>query len=272
MLARTAGRLALGPGERHVRRVDLLRRQHPDREGEVPLVQASTELGRLTILGVGQDAAEASARGQHTIDLLERDPPLGTVDDPFGHTGPRPPLVVGAPVLRQEQAQADADRHLSPGQGERDQRLAVRPLAQLAAVLPFDPDRVLALLDQGGVVDHQHRVRPADQPVGGLHQLVLQRGRRPGRGRDEVVQLLRVAWGHPRRHRLDALALAGQDQALEVERRPASLGLTPQALQERLQPAFQLLLPTLCRWSGHHAPPPRASLGYERSASPNVAG
>ena len=40
---------------------------------------------------------------------------------------------------------------------------------------PFAVDRVLALLDKGGVVDHQHRLGPADDPVG----LPDQRARHP---------------------------------------------------------------------------------------------
>src|SRR3954463_15755073 len=105
------------------------------------------------------------------------------------------------------------------------------------------PDRVAALLHQGRVVHDQDRIRPADQPVGGLDQLVLERRGRPGRGGDEMVQLLGVGRRYPCRHRLHALALAGQEQALEVDRRPAPLRLAPQPLQERLEPALQLILP-----------------------------
>ena len=75
------------------------------------------------------------------------------------------PLRIAGPALGQEQAQADADRHLGAGQCERDQNLAVGPFAELAAVLPLHPDRVLALLHQRGVVDNQHRVRSADQAL-----------------------------------------------------------------------------------------------------------
>ena len=58
LLARAAGGLALGIRERHVRRIDLLRRQYAKGEGEPPLPQAGAELGRLAILSVGQNAAE----------------------------------------------------------------------------------------------------------------------------------------------------------------------------------------------------------------------
>src|SRR3954469_13131708 len=111
----------------------------------------------------------------------------------------------------------------------------------------------------------------ADEPVGRLHQLVLERRGRPGRGRDEVVQLLGIGRGHPRGHRLDALALARQDQALEVERRPAPLLLAPQPRQERPEPPFEFGLPTVSRRPLHRAPPPRASLRQERSAELKVA-
>ena len=79
----------------------------------------------------------------------------------------------------------------------RDQGLAIGRLAELAAVLALDPDRVPALPHQRGVAHHQRRVRPAHQPVAGLHQLLLQRARGPGRGRDEVGPLPGVA-GCPR--------------------------------------------------------------------------
>jgi hypothetical protein len=90
-----------------------------------------------------------------------------------------------------------------------------------------------ALLDQRRVVDHQHGIRPADQPLGLADQFLLPGRGRPGRGGDEMVQLLGLTGRHPGGHRLDALALAGPDQALEVDRRPAPLLLAPQAIEER---------------------------------------
>ena len=104
-----------------------------------------------------------------------------------------------------------------------------------------------ALLHQRGVIDHENRVRPADQPVGSLHQRVFQRCGEPGRGRDEVMQLLGITRCYPRRHGLDALALAGQDQAFEVDRRPMPLRLAPQPLQKRFQPAIKVVLPAVSR-------------------------
>jgi hypothetical protein len=56
------------------------------------------------------------------------------------------------------------------------------------------------LFDQGGVVDHQHGVGPADEPVGRSDQLVLERRRGPGRARQEVMQLLDIAGRDPSGH------------------------------------------------------------------------
>src|SRR4051794_28160452 len=123
----------------------------------------------------------------------------------------------------------------------------VRPLPELAAVLPLHADRVAPLPHERGVVHDQHRVRPAHQPVGGPHQLVLERRGGPGRGGDEVVQLLEVARRDTRGHRLHALALAGHDQALEVEGRPAPLLLAPQPPEERLEPPSEFGLPAVSR-------------------------
>lgn len=68
-------------------------------------------------------------------------------------------MWIAGPFRGQEQPQAER-------QGERDERLAASLLAKRAAVLPGDPDRVGALLGQGGVVDDQERVGSAQHLVG----------------------------------------------------------------------------------------------------------
>jgi hypothetical protein len=81
-----------------------------------------------------------------------------------------------------------------------------------------DADRALPLLRQGCVVHDEERVPPADEPLGLARQRRLQRLRVPDPGCDEVVQGI-VAWqAEPLGHGLDALALAGTDQAGHVER------------------------------------------------------
>ena len=102
MLARAAGRFALGEGERHIGGIDLLHRQDADRIAEPPLGKPGAELGRFAVLGIRQHAAATCPRRQHAVDLVQRDLPLRAVADCLGHAHGRAPLSVTAPVLRQE--------------------------------------------------------------------------------------------------------------------------------------------------------------------------
>ena len=102
MLARAAGRFALGEGERHIGGIDLLHRQDADRIAEPPLGKPGAELGRFAVLGIRQHAAATCPRRQHAVDLVQRDLPLRAVADGLGHAHGRAPLSVTAPVLRQE--------------------------------------------------------------------------------------------------------------------------------------------------------------------------
>jgi hypothetical protein len=165
VLARpTPGRLR--PQQLDRGRVDVLGLQDAYRPGEAAHAQALPEGRARPVPGVGQHAAEADAGGGDPVDLREREVRLRQgAAVLLGHAGPGAAPRVGGPLVRQEQPQPERQRHLAPGQGERDQRLAVGALAEAAAVLPGHADRQLALLRQGGVVDHQHRVRPADERV-----------------------------------------------------------------------------------------------------------
>jgi hypothetical protein len=58
--------------ERHVGRVDLLRRQDADGPRQVPFAQAGAELGRLAALGIGQHAATAEVLGWHVNRGLDK--------------------------------------------------------------------------------------------------------------------------------------------------------------------------------------------------------
>jgi hypothetical protein len=60
------------------------------------------ELGRLAVLGVGQDGAEPGAGGEDAVDLVERDLPLRPVGVRFRYPRCHAPLGIGAPVLGQE--------------------------------------------------------------------------------------------------------------------------------------------------------------------------
>ena len=61
--------------------------------------------------------------------------------------------------------------------------------------LALHADRLPPLLDKHGGVHHQHGAATAHQAVGLLNQDPLQPFVRPGRGGNEVVQLLHLAFG-----------------------------------------------------------------------------
>ena len=73
-----------------------------------------------------------------------------------------------------------------------------------------------AFLGYCGVVDHQHGIAAADQPIRLNKQFRLHRPRIPDPGRNEVVQLIVFAKPKPLRHRLNALAIARTGQPRHV--------------------------------------------------------
>lgn len=94
------------------------------------------------------------------------------------------------------------------------------------------------LLDQRGVVDGLHRLRPTHELVSLLRQHALKPCMWPGRSRYEVVKLLLVAGRNARCHRFHALALAGQKRAVQIDRRPASLFGAGKGGYEKSQPSL----------------------------------
>jgi hypothetical protein len=75
---------------------------------------------------------------------------------------------------------------------------------------------VTAHFRQRRVIDHQHGVIPAHQPLG------LKARHVPQTRRDEMMQPIKFAGIKSRRHRLHALAVSWTDQARNVAREPAS--------------------------------------------------
>src|SRR3712207_7359860 len=89
-----SGCLAFGTAERHVGRVDLLRRQDAGRPGQTALAQPVAELGCLAVLSVRPDAPKPGPCGQNPVDLVKRDPPLRAVADDLMHAHGRAPLGI----------------------------------------------------------------------------------------------------------------------------------------------------------------------------------
>ena len=126
-----------------------------------------------------------------------------------------------------------------------------------------DADRAVALIGQGRVIHDQHRTGAADKLLRPLGKHPLERLRRPAGGGYQMVHLLVLTRGDPRRERLGALALAGPDQATQVDRCPASPGRVPEDSQQRLKPALELTLPS--SWSVLFHTGPAAGLGPHAS-------
>ena len=99
-----------------------------------------------------------------------------------------------------------------------------------------DPHRMHPLLRQRRVVDHQDRIGAADQLVGLVGKLKLQRRLVPDPVRDKMMELVVVARRHAFRHRTDALAIARPDQPRHVERAHPPARLVAQPGQKWLQP------------------------------------
>ena len=212
-------RVTGGGDQPHVGRIDLLNARNAHRPEQPERRQALPERRADAVAGIGQHRAEAHAGLQQPLEFLQRDLRLrARRPERLGHAGALQALRILDPGVGQKQPQDDRDRHLIPGQRQRDQRLAVGVLAQSAGILRADADRMRALLGQRRVVDHQDGVGPADEPVGLGQEFGFQRRLVPRADRHEVVQLIVVGRSHPSRHRLQALALAGADQPGHIER------------------------------------------------------
>jgi hypothetical protein len=89
--------------------------------------------------------------------------------------------------------------------------------------LRSDTNRTIALLRHRRVVDDQHRIFAADQAIGLNEQFRLQWRRIPEAISDEMVQLVILARCQPRRHWLDALAIARSNQSRDIKRTQAGI-------------------------------------------------
>ena len=99
------------------------------------------------------------------------------------------------------------------------------------------------LLGNRGVVDHQHGIAAADEPIRLDKQFCLHRRRIPDPVGNEVVQLIVFAKRKPLGHRLNALAIARADQPRYVERTHSSPRFMTQPIQKRLEPTPKLFFP-----------------------------
>src|SRR5258705_5386341 len=135
-------------------------RQDADAIRQPLLGNALTKLGIVTKASVEQHVAARKSGIAGPTDVSKRDLILGLKADLFGHAGLIPSRTIVSPDLWQ----IELIRHRQAGMVVRDRQrhrhLAVRLLAQLSAILAGNPNRMLALFGQAGVVDNPGFDRP----------------------------------------------------------------------------------------------------------------
>jgi len=136
-------------------------------------------------------------------------------------------------------------------------QLAVLPSAE--AYCAATPTECVAFLGYRSVVNHQHGIVAADEPICLDKQFCFHWRCIPDPGSNEVVQLVAFAQRKPLRHRLNALAIARTDQSRHVERAHLSPCLVTQPIQKRLEPTAKLVSPI--RRSANHGRPLRTMVG-----------
>jgi hypothetical protein len=110
-----------------------------------------------------------------------------------------------------------------------------------------------AFLGYRSVIDHQHGIVAADEPIRLDQQLGFHRRLIPDPSRNEVVQLIACAESKPLGRRLNALAIARTDQPRHVERAHLSPRLVSQPIQKRLEKVSMLFFP-IRRFASHGRP------------------
>ena len=144
----------------------------------------------------------------------------------------------GQPRVGQIQGRPQKPRAHAGPQRDGGGDLAIRDLAQRAAVLPRHPDRVRPLFRKARAIENQDPApfrndgaQPAPDPLG-----------IPWCVRDEMLKgLVRDRLGHARQHRLHRLPLAVAEDALDVAAQRQQLRAMAKAAFELLQPSDQSL-------------------------------
>ena len=207
-------------------------------------------------LGIGQHPAELEAAGAHLAEQRQRLPPLLLKRHVRRHAGPLPRRRC-QPRRRQVEGRAEQIRARFGPKGHRHGDLTVGDLAQRAAVLARDPDRMHALLRKARPVDDQPPLALGDhgpQPTPDARRV-------PRRVGDEVLErLIRPRIRHAREHRLHRLPRAVAEQPLYVAPQREHLRPVAEALLEHFEPRHQ---PTQLR--------DRLTVGHRRTAYRNRA-
>ena len=131
-----------------------------------------TERRAEAVSGIRQHTAKAHTGRDHAIDLGQaRSPAWSALRDARRNAGPLQTRRIARPTLGKEETQCHHHRHFTARKRQRHQRLAIGRLAERRGILRRDTNRAIALLRHRGVVDDQHRILAADEPVGLNEQL-----------------------------------------------------------------------------------------------------
>src|SRR5262245_49963841 len=192
------------PDHLHIGGVYLEEPWNTDRPGQVASCEPLAERRAHPITGICQHAAKAHTSRDDTIDLHQGHLRLGLCCSIFGrNTRSLQPSPLARPTLGKKQPQRQRDRHLASRKRQRYQGLAVGGLTQRRSILRSDTHRMRAFLGYRGVVDYQHGIAAADEPICLNKQLCLHWSRIPDPVGNEVVQLIVVTMRKPLGHRAE---------------------------------------------------------------------
>ena len=203
---------------------DLQRAVDPEAPLHSERIEFATECRDRSVSAVGKHRS-VQAAGACATDHLKGDLPLRPIASFGGYSALFPACSIVGPRLRQIEIGIDAEHAPTDLILERDGDLAVADLAEGPAVLAGHTHRVLALLDEAGVVDDQRAgmaKRPANPlphrfpddlvfPVALVDELLE---------RLDVVLLRLIDGAQSLGHRLDALPLTVEQEAAKVRHTP----------------------------------------------------
>src|SRR6267154_187633 len=229
---------------------------YPDHIREAHRCELLAELGACPVPGVGDNQFGQRFHLCEIFEQLQREHRLGDELKRLGHFGSLTTVCVIGPALRQIQLIAHRQTEAFICERDADRDLAVVLFPELATILPSDPDRVLTLLRNAGIINNQ-RLRRTRAPANSLKYVTAHRIKhrliRPRCIGYKVMQTL-VFQAHPvrrqmRSHGLNALALDRQHQPRAV----ATKWLDTISVPKRLSHQGHILLESFRR--GFHRCP-----------------
>ncbi len=209
--------------------------RHAQCVGELGAMQRPPQHGVVAKLGIADHRRDVEAGGSHLPPERQRELPFRAERHRVGNPRSRA-LGRCQPLLRQVELRAQQPSADAGPQRHRHRHLAIRRLAERAAVLPGDADRRRPLFGETRAVQNQHATTfRHDRAQSPPHHVGA-----PRRMRDEVLKRLiaaRVAQSRP--HRLHRLPTTVVEQARHIPTQRAALTLTREAIFELLQPCQQ---------------------------------